>query len=266
MPAKCSNHFLKKTDIFNNITMAKISKRLEELVNKMLDGQLSEKEILELDELVSAGEEAKTYLERMQKLHSSLGEVAGEKRNIDISSEVMMSVDRIPPLAGTVKVLKSYNMHLVRYAAFLIMGLLIGSVLTFVVLSDITEIDRGHARATFSGKEGKSFFYSGADWMLHFNPYITDNNINLFMICRSEDSIQIRLKINPQAYKIETASCIGCSSTPRTDVFNGLVDMEVSGEIVYKVLLKDMSAMMTPLVFELRRSGELLHHGEIIIR
>jgi hypothetical protein len=261
-----SDHTWRRKSFFNNIAMVKVSKRLEELANKMLDGQLSQKESLELEELVSASAEARTYLEQMQQLHSSLTEAALESKNIEVSQEVMKRVGGNTGFTGPTIIRTLLNRNTMRYAAILVIGLLLGSMLTYVMLSDLNRINRVDARATLTNQGNKSYFYSGAGWMINFNHYALDNQIGLIVISRAEDSIDVHLSFNPQAYKIENASCVGCSFATKTDTFRGLIDFTVSGEVVYKVLLNNITGIQVPVLFEIKRKGELLYNGEIFIR
>jgi hypothetical protein len=246
--------------------MLKISKRLEELVNKMLDGQLTPKERLELEELVSASADAETYFKQMQQLHASLSEVELESKNIEVSQEVMKRVGGNTGFTGPTIMRTLLNRNTMRYAAILVIGLLLGSMLTYVLLSDTNRINRIDASATLSGQGNKSYFYSGEGWMINFNPYVLDNEISFIIISRSEDSIDVHLSFNPQAYKIENANCVGCGFAQKVDTFRGLVDFSVSGEVVYRVLLKNITGGQIPVLFEIKRKGDLLYNGEIFIR
>ena len=242
------------------------SNRLEELVNKKLDGQLSEQENFELEKLVLDSKEAKAHLEKMQLLHAALARAAGESKSADVSQEVMKRITNKAFPQNSAKVRSLFRMNITRYAAILVIGLLLGSMLTYLWLSDPARIDSIDARASIASQGSKSYFYSGAGWMISLNHYMVENEIVIYFVSRSENDMNVQMQFNPQVFRIENAVCVGCGFTPQIDAFRGMINFYVNGEVVYKAHLKNPGGIQMPVPFEIKRDDEILYNGEIFLR
>jgi hypothetical protein len=246
-------------------------KKLEELVNKRLDGLLSSAEQEELDALLIASEKARQYAMQMETMHERMSQTEFKHRQIDISRQVMAQIEKInhEKIMKKSHLTKSFTLasnQMLKYAAMLLIGLLLGSSVTYVLTSGTLTPDKELSKGLMSSHQSGSTYFNGSNWQIHANYTMIDKEINLFVSVKSVSEIQVKMQMDPTVYKIINAQCQGCSTSPKENLYSGNFLFSAAGETVYKIQTTYQPGIYSPVQVEVMQDNGLLFQGEIIIR
>jgi hypothetical protein len=158
------------------------------------------------------------------------------------------------------------NSHLLNYAIMLIVGLLIGSSVTYVLTTNNLQPDQQQAKGLMTSHQGSSTYFNGNDWQIQSTYSILDKEVNMFLSIRSENEILVSLQLDPQVYKLINAQCQGCSATPAANFYSGEVSFSAAGETVYKIQMNYQPGILSPIEIEVNQDGAVEFLGAIVIR
>lgn len=247
------------------------NKKLEELVNKRLDGMLSSAEQAELNALLAGSEKARQYILQMETLHGRMSASEFKHRQIDISRQVMAQIEKLNKEKIMEKRTRTGGLtlasnHLLKYAAMLLIGLLLGASVTYVLTTDKLHLNPDFAKGMMTSHQSGSTYFTGSDWQIHANYMMIDKEVNLFVSVKSAGEIQVSLQLDPQVYKIINSQCQGCGASSEANVYSGAVKFSATGETVYKIQMTYHPGIMSPIQVNVYQNDGSLYQGEIIIR
>lgn len=250
--------------------MSTISTELELLVNRKLDGTISEEELDALHRLVSESDEARCYLRDMEQMDASLRNFARDRVEPDLSREVMERIRHDQErVFGTGKQSQSLRFRLqgqqlLRYAAILIVGLFLGSALTLMIQPGRLFYDTTKMAGTMAARSGQKLVFSQDDWQVQINPMIVDQMAILVFSAASDQPLDVSLSFDSQTYRLIRARYL--SGTDRGSAMQaGAVRFGINGKAVYQVVLNQNSGMSTPLFLEVIQDGTVRYSSEIFL-
>ncbi|NCC73172.1 MAG: hypothetical protein EOM06_07210 [Sphingobacteriia bacterium] len=246
-------------------------KRLEELVNKKLDNLLTAAEQAELQKLLASSDEARQYAQKMETIHTQLLSAATEQNTIDVREKIM---NRIITSKQTITMKqeknalwwRTINRQSMKYAAILLIGIMLGASLTYLFTLGRLNTDVNLAKGLMSSHQGNSSYFSGEDWQINANYMIIDKEVDLFVSVRTNNEIQINMQLDPQVFKIINSQCQGCNQAPNANVYSGNVSFSSMGETVYKTQLSYHPGIVSPVRISVSQNGTILYEGDFIIR
>ncbi len=246
-------------------------KELETLVNQKLDGTLTSDGQQALDEILFSSEEARQYLREMEKLDDLLRAAAIERVQPDLSSNVMERIDQehhsgfLRGNKSLIRRVRQKSRQLMRYAALLAIGLLLGSGLTLALLPGGLSLDRDDLAGAMSARSGHKMAIAQNDWQIQINPVVVQEMTLLVLSVSAEQPIEINISYDPQAYRLVRARYL--SGIDRgASMLTGGVRFEVNGEAVYQLVLNKHSGLTAPLALEVTKNGQVEHYREILIQ
>jgi hypothetical protein len=252
-------------------TQKNISGRLQILVDQKLEGTLSIEGQKELEHLLFVSEEARSYAKQMEELHESLLLAGQSKKEISIEQEVLKKIMEKPtptiiemPPPFNIR-MRSFNKEFVRYAAIFVIGLLLGSSLTFLVMPDKSPLSKRDIGATVSARSGQTLTISKDSWQIELQPVIVSDVILLIINARTSDLLQINLFFDHQAYQFEGTSLLSYETLPVVFPSPEKVSFEVSGSMVAQIALKSVSDIKKPFVLEVLQNETIIYKKEVLL-
>jgi hypothetical protein len=208
----------------------------------------------------------------MERMHSDLLNFSQESRKIDISNRVMEVImenksHQRPKESGIMANPAIKGQRILKYAAILLIGLLIGSASTYIYFKGDFDPDARSAAATFSARSGQVYSLSGEGWKLIVNYYIIDKEISLYTTLNSTNQLEVNFEFSQQAFKILTHNCLGCDISPASNFGSGIAGFRnFDKEAVFKLGVEFYSGMRVPVPLTVSLEGQIEYRGEIIIR
>jgi hypothetical protein len=138
--------------------MKKLEKQDEMIIHHKIDGNLSEKEEERFNELIRMSSEARRLYQNLLSLHLSIKHDAKKIPSIDFSQEIMKAVKN-KRLMPDHKIADILSYPAFRYAAFLLIGLFLGSFVTYLVHSTDEKPEGLSISGTMANTAGKDNSY-----------------------------------------------------------------------------------------------------------
>lgn len=251
--------------------MKAITPILKQLVDKKLEGTLHASEQEKLQHMLAASAEARLYATQMETMHRSLQQAGEEKVSIDISREVMDRVRTASPnkKQATIIRLSSHimanNRQLMKYAAILLAGLLLGSATTLMLLNGTADTNPDHMSATISGRSLQPLIYKEDAWGVQIQPVVSTDRVVLMVNLQSSSPVSMTLRYDQQVYRLESSRYLSYDSTPEASSHAGLFQIGAEGNQVFHLLFKRHPDMPSPMVMEVMQNGAIIYQREIIM-
>lgn len=247
-----------------------MAKRLEYLVAQKLEGTLTAEDREELNRLLAVSSDARRYLQQMEDLEAALMRSAEIRTQPDLSKGVMERI-RAKRSPGTRRSnivtghFRAGSRQLLRYAAILLIGLVVGSALTLVVLPGRIMPDPTDVAATMSARSGQKLSFSQDSWQMHIHPMVVDQMVIVVVSASSVQPMDIRLAFDTQAYRFIRARYL--SGMDAGSVMQaGAVHFGVEGEAVYQLVLQQIPGMTAPFLLEVVQDGRIVYQSDIIVQ
>jgi hypothetical protein len=191
-----------------------ITNELKHLVNLKLEHRLNVSEQQRLDSLLSGSEVARNYLRQMEEMDASLQKMAGSSPQTDISGKVMQ---RIREVHKPQQQSRSFSLParlamqsrpLLRYAAVLVVGVMIGSALMMVISTGKFPGDRQAAVGTIRAGGARVMTFGEDDWQLQMQSMVVDQTITLVLTAYAAEDVQVGVSFDPAVYRLIKAADI----------------------------------------------------------
>ena len=251
--------------------MKAITKKLKRLVDKKLEETLLEGEHEELLQLLSQSHEARVYAAQMETMHQSLQEAGKEKVMVDMSEAIMDSVKSATPTRKEAKVIRlsmhmlAYNKQILKYAAILVAGLLLGSAATFMLLHGTAGNGHDNMSATISGRSLQPVSYKEDALQLQIQPVVSTDKVVLMVNLRSASPVVLTLRYDQQVFRLESTRFLSYDYAPEASSLSGQFQLQSDGDQVFHLLFNRHPGMPSPLVMEVVQNGTPIYQKEIFI-
>lgn len=239
-------------------------------MNDKLDGSIIPEENLHLERLLSESEEARLYYQQMKDVHQSLLEAAEETSDIDVTGQVMARVRQLhaekqaPRTFHLASYFSAYNKQMMRYAAMLAIGLILGSAFTFIVYNWQADLQREDVSATISTRPGQAVDGAGTTWQLFTQPVATGDMAMLVVSLNTDVFTSVNITHDPRVFNLESTRLLNYTTRPSTSVQPGSLVIESGSDVVLQAIYKRHPGMRSPLLLEVVQDGQVIHQREIL--
>jgi len=248
-----------------------VTGRLQVLVDQKLEGNLSAEESRELEHLLALSDEAKAYALQMEELHSSLQSAGLEKQETDLTGEVMARVKKMrAPVIIKTSIplslqLRAYKKELLKYAALLVIGVLLGSALTFLMFPGISPVSKKDIGATMSARSGQALVFNGMSWQIRIQPVTVSDAVVLVVFVKTTEAVQMNLQFGEQDFKLESSRFLSYDILPETAIQPGMVSYRVKDDMVAQLVLIRSKDVEKPIVLQVLQEGKTTFKRELFL-
>ncbi len=252
--------------------MPGITKILERLVDKRLEGTLPDDEARHLDRLLAVSADARKYASDMEKLEQSLKALPKQEVEPDLSQAVM---DRVQKTGAQQGGARSISLHrrfhverrqLLKYAAVLLIGFMIGSAVIMVMSPDRIIPAREEVVATMSARSGQTLSFAYDTWQLQVSPVVVDQMIILVVSVKSDGPLEVIIGYDPQAYRLTRAKPLMDDAGTDAAPGRGMIRFGFTGDMVYQVVLNQLTGIASPILFEISKEGKMVYQRDILLQ
>ena len=240
-------------------------RKLETLVNRKLDGTLTPEEQRELDRMVAEDPEARRYLEEMDTLDASLRQVPREEAPPGLSDKVMDKIrgERKTGKGGLIRNLHEQSRRMLRYAAILFIGLVLGAAATILFTEDRSLYDTDEMVGSMTARAGQKLAFSQDDWQLQVNPMRVDNLLILVFSAASDDLLDVSIGYDATAYRLNKSRFLGGPDVG-SRIRAGAVSFEIQDRVHYQLVLEAQPGMSAPFELTVYQDGQIRYNRELV--
>ncbi len=245
--------------------MSADKKRLETLVNRKLDGLLNAEERRELDRMVTEDPEARRYLEEMEAVNASLRQVPREQAPHGLSEKVMDSIrsKRVAGKGGLIRSLHQQSHRMLRYAAILFIGLVLGAAATIFLTEDRSMLATEEVAGSMTARVGQTMAFSQEDWQMQINPMRVDNLLVLVFSAASDEALDVSLGYNTAVYRLNKSRYLSGQDIG-SRIGGGTISFGVQDRVHYQLVLEEQSGLSAPFELTVYQDGQIRYNRELV--
>ena len=205
----------------------------EILIQKKIDGTLSNNEEKAFHNLMTNSSEAADLYNKLKLIDQQLKSDVVDMPQIDISSSVM---DKVSEIRTRAKAITFSSQNVMKYAAVLLLGLLIGSAFSMLILNDESLSNKQHLSGTMVARQGSVVLYSkGPIKISQQSISATNFSINIFEV---ETSSVIEFEIHDKAGNFDKQNIIAVQNSYHINnayFENGTYTGRIKGPVVFQL-------------------------------
>lgn len=250
-----------------------ISNEIMHLINLKLEGNLSASEQQRLEDMLSGSEHARNYLRQMEELDNSLRGMADSSPQSDISPQVMRRIREAhtqQKQARVISLTERFNLKsraLLRYAAILLVGLMVGSSLTMVIFTGRFPVDRQAVVGSMASRGSQVLHFGEDDWQLQINTMAIDQTITLVLTGFSHALMQVNISFDPGVYTLIKSSVISGNPDQAVSDLGYMLRFPIDGHTRYLMVLQQQEGIIAiPLQIEVIKDGLPVFKQEFNVR
>jgi hypothetical protein len=171
-----------------------MKKKYQIIIQKKIDGVLSASEEEQFDELIKTSPEARSFYQKVAILHHTLEFDSGHIPEIDFSDQIIQALehDRIIRRPFLEKVQHFYvgnRRQILAYAAILMIGLIFGSVATYLGISQVKMPDAEVVSGTIAKPTGDGYTFNQAGTGIKIQNFKSDDFRMLIVDIETIDTV-----------------------------------------------------------------------------
>lgn len=173
--------------------MKKVKRQDQIIIRKKIEGFLTTVEEEQFNKLMGTSEEARSYYQKEAILHHSLEYDSSQIPEVDISDPIMQSVNSLNirrQSPGKVRIIKPVSrILLLSYAAILLIGLIMGSMATYLGTTNVKMPDVKEVSGTLARPAGDGYSFNQAGTGIKVSNFTSGEFRMLIVEIETADSI-----------------------------------------------------------------------------
>lgn len=254
-----------------------VTKKIKKLVQYYLDGELSGRDLLFIEELLKSNEEVRKYLDEMKSLNELLLEDARKEHTVSMKEQVMNAIVRKPSkkIQSTAKpaffeiVFGNYKWNL---AYVFVAGLIIG----FFIFSPVfksslkNQLQHEDIQGNLYQPENKALFsipFHSDDLKINISGQELEKNfINISSEISSLSEVHVRISFDPSSFQVWSVKAISQHQNSRILSNMDAVDILSEGDNKFMLLLKKNNSLAQNIKVDVYRDDTLLYTEKITLQ
>ncbi len=245
---------------------------LETLVNKRLDGSLTPEERQELDRMLSEDPEARRYLQEMEEMEASLRRVPKAQVPDGLPEKVISKISGTQGAdsskgsatqGGLIRHLHMQSRTMLRYAAILFVGLVLGATATVLFTEDRSMLATDEMVGSMTARTGQKLSFAQEDWQVQINPMRVDNMLILVFSAASEETLDVSLGYNTGVYRLSKSRYLSGQDTG-SRIGGGSISFGVQDRVHYQLVLEEQSGLNAPFELTVSQNGRMQYNRELV--
>ncbi len=247
-------------------------KQLETLVNRKLDGSLTPEEQQELDRMLAEDPEASRYLQEMEAMEASLRRVPRAQAPAGLPEKVISRISSTQGAGsskgsatkgGLIRHLHVQSRTLLRYAAILFVGLVLGAAATVLFLEDRSLPATDEMVGSMTARAGQKMAFSQEGWQMQINPMRVDNMLILVFSAASNEALDVSLGYDTAVYRLNKSRYLSGQDTG-SRIGGGFLSFGVQDRVHYQLVLEEQSGLSAPFELTVSQDGQMQYNRELV--
>ncbi len=204
------------------------------------NGTITPDQEAELEKLLTPDQEAKQRYTEMQQKEPS-PHTTGERP----------AAEEAHPATG-----RAYHSFLLRYSAMLLLGLLLGSGLTWLWLNQ--GVDDAQLRGSMMGSAGPGLYFERNNTSIKLAPYVIGDMYYLNFFSESADEMLVEVLFTDQDYVPVKSGFLTQGANQSADTETGRITFTSAGKTAFQVILQAEDNLNSPVMVKIYQQQMLL--------
>ncbi len=222
--------------------MNRKTRKINRLIKAKFEGRISKQEEAELERLLASSQDAAEHQRQLNELEENLDQLDQTEMPVDISKSVMQKINAATQYSDHKEQKPVFKMRRLgsisyRYAAVLLLGLLLGAAVSWVWLAGSRQANTHQLTASMmNASEG--LYYMQAGISIKVIPYIVEDLYYINFFIDADDEIEIETTFDAQVYLPVKMEYITSRGRRKTDNLDESISFLANGMTRYQIILK----------------------------
>ncbi len=243
-------------------------RKLRRLVQAKIDGRITSIQEMELNHLLSLSGVRRDDFDRLMSVERELNHSKVEEEHIDVSTRVMQAVlnkakikEKSPFSLNTQAWI--FGVPAMRFAAVMLVGILLGSALTWVLMDDRSGMNKDQLRGSMMNNEMQGISFMKQNTVIKVIPYALDNMYYLNFIIESQEEIQINIGYDDLDFVPRKSDFIELQGARTINTGNGSISFAARGRATALLILEKVSDVRAPITVRAEQNNGYLFHKQL---
>lgn len=221
-------------------------RKFKRLAKARITGSIAPDEETELEKLLEKSETERNEFQRMLELEKQLDATRLTNEPLDVTEKVMQKIKSKPDTSksfvpNTFSVENLFPSFPVRFAMILLIGIFIGSAITWVFIPGKPDGNNKSLAGSLSANTNQSISYTTQNSNIRMIPYQIDNMHYLNFIVETGSELQFKISYNDTEVLIANASYLSTEGNKSTSYDTGNVSFSASGKTTFQIIFEKVS-------------------------
>jgi hypothetical protein len=221
-------------------------KRIKRLVQAKMDGRITSDQEMELNQLLKKSGLKQGDFDRLVAIEKELNHLKLKDEQVDVSTRVMQAILKKQHLKEQASLSENglawfFGFSAVRLATIMLVGILLGSAITWMLMGDASNLDTDMLRGSMMNSELQGVSYMQQNTVVKVIPYALDNLYYLNFFIESQEEIQIEVHFNDQDFVPRKSDFIELQGAHTINTGNGSVSFAAKGRATALLILEKVN-------------------------
>lgn len=218
-------------------------RKLRLLIQAKMDGRIASDQELELNQLLNRSGFRRDDFDRLMELETGLIHVKLKDEQVEVSARVMEAILKKEQmkeqslLSGNIQAW-FFGFSALRLATVMLVGILLGSAITWMVLHDESKLDKDLLRGSLMQIESQGISFMQQNTVVKMIPYTLDNLYYLNFFVESHEEIQVEVNYNDLDFIPIKSEFIELHSANIINTGNGYISFAAKGRATVLIILE----------------------------
>lgn len=243
--------------------MWRSKKNIERLIQKKFNGSINPEEDAILDKIIAGDEKVRTHYYRLLNLEKELQNAKPTEETVDISGRVIQKINSPKDREKTTPTLQFFGVAFfypmpMRFAAIFIVGILIGSAITWTIIPNRQIIDNANLSGSMMAKSGQTISFIQSNVNVKVAPYAIGTTYYLNFIIDTRDEITIETVFDGGMYAPIKSDYLISGGRKSMDSSNGLISFTALGTTSFQMIFEKTVDENIPVTIKVLQNQTLL--------
>ncbi len=243
-------------------------RKLKRLVQAKLGGQITSDQESALNRLMEKSGFMQDDLDRLMAIENQLNQLKAKDAQIDVSTRVMQAILKKEQVQAHSSLSENalawfFGMPSVRFATAVLVGILLGSAITWTLMTDGGNLDKDMLRGSLINNESRGISFMQQNIVVKMIPYMLDNLHYLNFVIDSPEEIHLEIGFNELDFMPRKSDFIELQGAYVINTASGSISFAAKGRATALLILEKVSDDKVQLRVGARRNNVQIFNKQI---
>ncbi|MBU2554867.1 MAG: hypothetical protein KKF98_10450 [Bacteroidetes bacterium] len=237
--------------------------QINRLIKAKLMGTLTAEQEQELNKILEGSKEDQVRFMQLLEIEKQLKESKTADEPINVSPEVMQKIIKRNPMGLKTKAIPAIGPVFFRLAAVLVVGLLLGSAITWMVTSESLTPTTESLAGTLAAPPEEGISYLNQNNLIQMIPYQIGNIYYLNFVLDTRSEIKMEVSFQESNLKMIKANYIASDGSESVNLYSGSINFSATGKTSFQIIFEKLQETSTDLIITAQKDQSVLFTKQI---
>lgn len=233
-----------------------------------MDGRIASDQELELNQLLNKSGFRRDDFDRLMELETGLSHVKLKDEQVEVSARVMQAIlkkEQMKEQSALSANIQAwfFGFSALRLATVMLVGILLGSAITWMLMDDASNLDKDMLRGTLISNELQGISFMQQHTVVKMIPYTVDKLYYLNFVIESTEEVQIDIGFSDLDFVPRKSDFIELQGGYTINTGNGAISFAAKGRATALIILEKVSDNRAQLSVGAERNKAFLFNKQL---